>query len=182
MIKKIKLFVCRLLTFFRTIKSLKDEIEKVKSEFSTMNGKISDLNSAILKIQNDISLPTQNEKTTPIPKPIKPEERRQEILFAPAPDKDGSFNVSAVVSSENKTSSFYKFTLSDGQKAKFEFINSERAIIDALNSYEMILKPVCKFKNALNQNAKRIRTTKEGIVIKQNDKWVLDTKAEISYG
>jgi len=150
----------------------------------TLNRKISDLNDAISKLQNDIGnlSPTQNPKAVSISKPIqRQEEKKQEILFAPAPDKDGSFNVSVVVSSENQSSSFYKFTLLDSERAKFEFINSERAIRDAVSSYEMILKPVCTFKNALNQNARRITTTKEGIVIKQNDKWILDTKAEITY-
>jgi hypothetical protein len=185
--------------YYKRLDRHRDELEKLKSNnFNSINSRntnnpqferttnrnISDINDAIRKLQNDIGnlSPTQNPKAVLISKPIeRQEEKKQEILFAPAPDKDGSFNVSVVVSSENQSSSFYKFTLLDSQRAKFQFINSERAIRDAVSSYEMILKPVCTFKNALNQNAKRIRTTKEGIVTKQNDKWILDTKAEITY-
>jgi len=185
---------------FKRLDRHRDELEKLKSNNNlnptnfrntnnsqfeqTTSRAISDLNKAIRKLQNDIGnlSSTQNPKAVSMSKPIqRQEEKKQEILFAPAPDKDGSFNISVVVSSENQSSSFYKFTLLDSQKAKFEFINSERAIRDAVSSYEMILKPVCTFKNALNQNAKRIRTTKEGIFIKQNDKWILETKAEITY-
>jgi len=112
--------------------------------------------------------------------PLK-EAPKQIILFAPAPDKDGSFNGSVVVPVENQSSSFYKFTLIDKNRAEFEFINNDRAVRDALSSYEMILKPVCTFNNALNQNAKRIITNKKGIVVQNNNKWTLNTKSEITY-
>jgi hypothetical protein len=116
-------------------------------------------------------------------RPNEKQEKRREILFAPAPNSNGSFNASVVTPLENQSSSFFKFTLLDGfpQKAEFEFINNERAIKDALSSYELILKPVCKFNNALNQNAKKIITSKVGLVEKQNDKWLVKNKAEITY-
>lgn len=110
-------------------------------------------------------------------------EQKSEIFFASIPNKDGSFNINAVTNSINPTASFYKFTITDShsQKASFEFLNEERAIKDATNAPERILRPVCKINNALNQNAKRIRTVTPGIVIKQNDRWILDFPAEIEY-
>ena len=69
-----------------------------------------------------------------------------------------------------------------GQKAKFEFLgNDERAVKDATNAPERILRPACKINNALNQNAKIIKTISQGTVIKQNGKWIIDTLAEIQY-
>ncbi|MCB0537424.1 MAG: hypothetical protein KDE33_07830 [Bacteroidetes bacterium] len=148
---------------------------------------ISDMNDSISKLQNDVSILSQDKivktETKGIQQTAKIQEKKREVLFAPAPNNNGTFNASVVTSSENQSSSFYQFTLLDGfpQKAEFEFINSERAIKDALSSYELILKPVCKFNNALNQNAKRINTSKVGIVERQNDKWVVIDKAEITY-
>lgn len=108
---------------------------------------------------------------------------KAEILFAPIPNRDGSFTATNVTSIENPSSSFYKFTITDSlsQRAAFEFLNVERAIKDATSSPELILTPVCKIKNALNQNAKQIKTIKPGTVVKQNDKWVVDKPAEIEY-
>ena len=114
---------------------------------------------------------------------IQSENQRVEILYAPIPNKDGSFSAANVTSIENQSSSFYKFTIIDNssQRASFEFLNVERAIKDATSRPEMILNPVCKVRNALNQNAKRIKTIEPGIVIKQNDKWILDKSAEVEY-
>ena len=159
------------------------ELKSDNSKFEgTTNKIISNLKEVISELRGKIQLiQKQNEQHAIYKQQQRQEEKKPTILFAPAPDKDGSFSVSVVVSSENQSSNFYKFTLLDGQKAKFEFINSARAIRDAVSSYEMILQPVCTFKNALNQNVKRIRTNKKGTVIKENDKWVLYEKAEITY-
>jgi hypothetical protein len=110
-------------------------------------------------------------------------QQKVEVFFASIPNRDGSFNINAVTNSINPTASFYKFTITDShsQKAAFEFLNEERAIKDATNAPERILRPVCKINNALNQNARRIRTVTPGTVIRQNDKWVLDFPAEIEY-
>jgi hypothetical protein len=110
-------------------------------------------------------------------------QQKFEVFFASIPNKDGSFNINAVTNFINPTASFYKFTITDShsQRASFEFLNEERAIKDATNAPERILRPVCKINNALNQNAKKIKTITPGIVIKQNDRWILDFPAEIEY-
>lgn len=147
---------------------------------------ISDLNSAITSLQNDIArlnMKLQGNFETPQSTPQVEKQQRIETLYAPIPNKDGSFTATNVTSIENQSSSFYKFTITDNlsQKATFEFLNVERAIKDATSSPELILNPVCRIKNALNQNAKRIRTITPGVVVKHNDKWIVEKPAEIEY-
>jgi hypothetical protein len=146
---------------------------------------ISELNTAISKLQNELNSLTNQQKpqianSIPLQQQKSP---KLEFLYAPIPSKDGTFNANSVQPMENQSSSFYKFTITEGDsiKATFEFLNVERAIKDATSSPELILNPVCKIKNALNQNAKKIRTIKPGIVIKQNDKWIVSEPAEIIY-
>jgi hypothetical protein len=151
---------------------------------------ISDLNLAINSLQSDVGrLSFKEQSQTDFqepysnPTPQVEKQQRLEILFAPIPNRDGSFNASKVTSTEDQSASFYKFTITDNlsQKATFEFFNVERAIKDATSSPELILNPVCRIKNALNQNAKRIKTVKPGSVEKQNDKWIVYQLAEIEY-
>lgn len=147
---------------------------------------ISDLNSAITSLQSDIAklnMKLQGNFETFQPTPQVEKQQRIETLYAPIPNKDGSFTATNVTSIENQSSSFFKFTITDNlsQKATFEFLNVERAIKDATSSPELILNPVCRIKNALNQNAKRIRTITPGVVVKHNDKWIVEKPAEIEY-
>ncbi len=148
---------------------------------------ISDLNSAITVLQSDVAklnMKSQdNFETSSSQSQQISKKQRADILYAPIPNKDGSFTATNVTNIENQSSSFYKFTITDNlsQKATFEFLNVERAIKDATSSPELILNPVCRIKNALNQNAKRIKTTTPGTVVKQNDKWIVDKPAEIEY-
>ena len=147
---------------------------------------ISDLNSAITSLQSDVArlnIKLQGNFEPSQPTPQDEKQQRIETLYAPIPNKDGSFTATNVTSIENQSSSFFKFTITDNlsQKATFEFLNVERAVKDATSSPELILNPVCRIKNALNQNAKRIRTVTPGVVVKHNDKWILEKPAEIEY-
>lgn len=152
---------------------------------------ISDLNLAINSLQSEVgrlSLKEQSQSDfqQPLlnPTPKVETQQRLEILYATIPSREGSFNINAVSTSINPTASFYKLTITDtlGQKAKFEFLgNDERAVKDATNAPDRILRPACKINNALNQNAKRIKTVKHGSVEKHNDKWIVSQLAEIEY-
>jgi hypothetical protein len=151
---------------------------------------ISDLNSAITSLQSDVArLNMRLHGNFDSPQSFSShasqveKQQRVETLYAPIPNRDGTFTATNVTGIENPSSSFYKFTITDSlsQRATFEFLNVERAIKDATSSPELILNPVCKIKNALNQNAKKIRTVKPGTVVKQNDKWIVDKPAEIEY-
>ena len=96
----------------------------------TINRNISDMNDSISKLQNEVSILSQSSmaksEIKSIQRPNEKQEKRREILFAPAPNSNGSFNASVVTPLENQSSSFFKFTLIDGfpQKAEFEFINN----------------------------------------------------------
>lgn len=148
---------------------------------------ITEINNAISKLQMEVGTLTMSmqQKSNQVVTSVSSTEKPQkfEILYAPIPNRDGSFNASKVTGTEDQSASFYKFTITDilSQKATFEFLNVERAIKDATSSPELILNPVCRIKNALNQNAKRIKTVKPGTVVKQNDKWIVDQPAEIEY-
>ncbi len=147
---------------------------------------ISDLNSALTSLQNDfarLNMKLQGNFETPQSTPQVEKQQRIETLYAPIPNRDGSFTATNVTSIEDSSSSFYKFTITDNlsQKATFEFLNVERAIRDATSSPELILNLVCRINNALNQNAKRIRTITPGVVVKHNDKWIVEKPAEIEY-
>lgn len=156
---------------------IEQDIKKIKSELSDLDIRLSILdNKSLLSGLNGPLVPLEK---SPIEQILKPE-----ILYASIPTKDGSFNENAVTNTMNPTASFYKFIIIDsfGKKANFEFLgNEERAVKDATNAPERILRPACKINNALNQNAKRIKTIAPGIVIKQNGKWEVDTLAEIEY-
>ena len=145
-------------------------IRKLDVSLSMLRGDIEKGDSSGNNINNQTRVVEQQPKT--------------EILYASIPSRDGFFNENAVSNAINPTASFYKLTITDtlGQKAKFEFLgNDERAVKDATNAPERILRPACSINNALNQNAKRIRTISHGTVIKQNGKWIIDTLSEIEY-
>jgi len=159
---------------------------KELQEFRTyVDNKLSDLIESIQRIQRDGSNngKSNENKYAAYSAPYVSQSNKAEIFFASIPNKDGSFSDLAITKAINPTASFYKFTMLDAysQKASFEFLNEERAIKDATNAPERILRPVCKIVNALNQNATRIKTLTPGTVTKQNDKWILNTPAEIEY-
>lgn len=109
---------------------------------------------------------------------------KAETFYASIPSKSGHFNENAISNAINPTASFYKITVTDsfGQKANFEFLgNDERAVKDATNEPDRILRPACKINNALNQSAKKIKTINPGTVIKRDGKWEILTLAEIEY-
>ena len=156
---------------------IEDKISETKKEVSRLDDSISLLRGGIEKEGNSGN--NFNSQTT-----VVEQEPKTEILYASIPSREGFFNENAVSNTINPTASFYKLTITDalGQKGKFEFLgNDERAVKDATNAPERILRPACKINNALNQNAKRIKTISQGIVIKQNGKWIIDTLAEIEY-
>lgn len=176
----------------RKILSLEKNINKLlqntnfDSFINTTKNQINVLRSDVAKVKNNISNLQFNSEIQQVkPQPIINinYQKKSEILFAPSPNNDGSFDISSVSSVEDQSSSFYKFTVINNNPnyATFEFLNVERAIKDATSNPEMIIEKVCNTQNALNQNATRINTIKPGRVKKQNDKWVVELRAEIKY-
>ncbi len=156
----------------------------IEDKISETNKAISRLDVSLSMLRGDIEKGGNSGNNFSNQTRVVEQQPKTEILYASIPSRDGFFNENAVSNAINPTASFYKLTITDtlGQKAKFEFLgNDERAVKDATNAPERILRPACKINNALNQNAKRIKTISQGTVIKQNGKWIIDTLAEIEY-
>ncbi|MCW3105724.1 MAG: hypothetical protein JWQ09_230 [Segetibacter sp.] len=164
-----------------SIRELAEYKKSIESQMIGALSAISTLQKQVGQIEN--SLPKQQENSfNTSPSSIQQEkQQKNDFFYSSIPEKDGSFNESAITNSMNPTSSYYKFTIKDSHTATFEFINDERAVKDATNSPELILYPVCKIKGSSSQGAKKIRTITHGTVVKRNDKWELGTKAEILY-
>jgi hypothetical protein len=120
------------------------------------------------------------------------EERRKELIleeykpknvigYMSIPNRNGSFNSANISKSPNESSSFYQIEdLGNGQIA-LTFFNNLRAVQDASSAPEITLKSIMNPKDALNQNTKKITTTKPAIFKKEDDKYVLVSKGEIYY-
>lgn len=148
-----------------------------------INQRVIDLEESIRNIQKDNHLyqttqqPKQTVQIKNIPKLIQKE--IQKFVYAKTPISDKIFNASDVT--ENKDGKFYKFLIKDNNLAEFEFFNTENSAKRAVNAPDSFLYPACEETEPLNQNAKRIITNKPGIVIKQDDKWIVKEKAQITY-
>ena len=148
-----------------------------------INQRVIDLEESIRNIQKDNHLyqttqqPKQTVQVKNIPKLIQKE--IQKFVYAKTPISDKIFNASDVT--ENKDGKFYKFLIKDNNLAEFEFFNTENSAKRAVNAPDSFLYPACEETEPLNQNAKRIITNKPGIVIKQDDKWIVKEKAQITY-
>ena len=168
----------------KTVGNFRDDWKNnMEEKISEANMQINKLDVALSMLRGDIDKGSiiSNSYSN---QPRVDQQPKVEILYASIPSKDGFFNENAISNTINPTASFYKLTIIDalGQKAKFEFLgNDERAVKDATNAPDRILRPACKINNALNQNAKRIKTVSQGTVIKQNGKWIIDILAEIEY-
>lgn len=147
-----------------------------------INQKILDLKFAVERLQNTKTISTspsvqKTSYTKNIPQSIQKEIQR--FVYAKTPISDKVFNASDVT--ENKDGKFYKFLIKDNNLAEFEFFNTENSAIRAVNAPDSFLYPACEETELLNQNAKRIITNKPGIAIKQDDKWIVKEKAQITY-
>jgi hypothetical protein len=169
----------------KTVSNLKNNWQsEIEDKISETNKAVSRLDVSLSMLRGDIEKGGNSGNNFSNQTRVVEQQPKTEILYASIPSRDGFFNENAVSNAINPTASFYKLTITDtlGQKAKFEFLgNDERAVKDATNAPERILRPACKINNALNQNAKRIKTISQGTVIKQNGKWIIDTLAEIEY-
>lgn len=180
-----------------SIKRHRNEIEYLKSSLNqsnnhsqsnsqferNINQKITDLNFAIEKLQKDNSN-SQIHKQTQIEQTKHTHQSNQKetekFVYAKTPIAEKIFNAFDI--SEEKDGKFYKFTITNNKnQAEFEFFNTENSAKRAVNSPDNFLYFVCEEIEPLNQNAKKIITNKKGIAIKQDDKWIVTEKAQITY-
>lgn len=112
-----------------------------------------------------------------------PDKPKQEVFYMATPNEDGTFDVAGRSNEFRGTQSLYRFTAEAGNnnKATFCFYSDEAGLQDAVNYPHTYITPVCDPQNALNQNARSIRTIRTGTAEKRNDKWVVTTKTQISY-
>jgi hypothetical protein len=147
-----------------------------------INQKISDLNIAMERLQNNntVSSTSSEQKTSQVKNiPLTNQKETQKFVYAKTPISDKVFNAFDVT--ENKEDKFYKFLLKDNNQAEFQFFNTENSAIRAVNAPDSFLYPACEETEPLNQNAKKIITNKPGLAIKQDDKWIVKEKAQITY-
>jgi hypothetical protein len=186
-------------TLKESAKRHRDEIEDLKNKKSIFNQsnnknqnnsrferdvyqKISDLNIAIERLQNtNTNSSTPSENRTNQVKTIQRTNQKeiQKFVYAKTPISDKVFNALDVT--EDKDGKFYKFLIKENNLAKFEFFNTENSAIRAVNAPDSFLYPACEETEPLNQNAKKIITNKPGLAIKQDDKWIVKEKAQITY-
>jgi hypothetical protein len=144
--------------------------------------KISELNLAIERLQNSNSTSSVSSvhKTNQVKNISQPKPKEnQKFVFAKTPIEDKVFNAFDVT--DVKDGKFYKFLLKENNQAEFEFFNTENSAKRALNAPDSFLYPACEETEPLNQNANKIITIKPGIAIKQENKWIVKEKAQITY-
>ena len=105
-----------------------------------------------------------------------------EILFFPAPNLDGTFQVSWGEKVFKNGLSVYRFKIIDKKTAHFWVAENEDVYGRAITSYNNILLPVCEEKNLLGLNHTKIVNEKVGGIAKlNNDIWEVVQKAKIRY-
>lgn len=133
-----------------------------------------------LQNSNIISSASSTHKTRQVKNILQPKPKEtQKFVFAKTPIEDKVFNAFDVT--DDKDGKFYKFLLKENNLAEFEFFNSGNSAKRALNAPDSFLYTACEETEPLNQNANKIITIKPGIAIKQENKWIVKEKAQITY-
>lgn len=144
---------------------------------------IEEINEAIRRLQmasssSNLASSSSQKKVEKINLESVPKEP-QKFVYAKTPIADKVFNAFDVT--DDKDGKFYKFLLKENNLAEFEFFNSGNSAKRALNAPDSFLYTACEETEPLNQNANKIITIKPGIAIKQENKWIVKEKAQITY-
>lgn len=145
------------------------------SEIGRITNSIQKLEKELSKLNNDLTetgnKPPSNSSTTPF--------NSEDIFYMMSPVDNYFYEPYKIL---NNKESIYKFNVKPNKKeAEFEiYLNSVR-ITDVLNNSESYIKPACNEDNLPNSNTSSIRTTKNGQVFLEGEKWIIKTKAEIKY-
>lgn len=108
-------------------------------------------------------------------------EVKKEHFFLSTPNANGSFNDSSASAVYKEGASIYKFTKEAFNRATFCIDERDASVKMALQYPDKNIDPVCEASNAYNPKATRIITREMGVAELKGDKWVLNTKAKISY-
>ncbi|MCD4675420.1 MAG: hypothetical protein K8S18_05415 [Desulfobacula sp.] len=158
-----------------TVKSLKNETEKLKRKNSELKQKTTQSQNDTLK--PEIKPETENTHEWEIKQPEKVTLK----LFFSMPESDDRFIVNNGESS-NDGRKYYRIEYIEGSEmGELFYITGDRDK-RAINRLESYLKPACDIENIINaDSATNIEFIKPGKVILINDSWVIDSdnKAKI---
>lgn len=153
----------------QTNKNLREDIYKLKNELSKVKNQ-----------SEQKELETLNEESTIQQELVgtNDQEKKLKFLYYDIPEEDGSF----VVLDGKVTSvarSYYKIEYLEGDTRGDLYYRSGNLDASALSQIDYFLKPVCEIENSTLQNPSTIEVLSNGIVLKQEDKWVVDKKIKI---
>ena len=114
----------------------------------------------------------------------KPEPDEVKVFYLSTPNSNGSFNASSANPVYRIGASIYRFEKTGTNTATFRIDERETSLKLALQYPERNIDPVCETSGKFNPNARKIITEpgKEGQALLEGDKWVVKSKAKISYG
>lgn len=172
----------------------KNESNNSREGVATQN-EVKALMERINDLENMVKILREKSETPVVPPPVAPltkevipvevpqpvVETRKEIFFLSTPNLNGSFNESSASATFREGASIYRFTKESFNKATFCIDEREASIKLALQYPDKSIDPVCEALNAYNARATKIVTKKPGTAELKGDKWVIQTKAKISY-
>ncbi|SFW83340.1 hypothetical protein [Chitinophaga sancti] len=189
------------------ISPIKKEVKKIQENMSSDgkgNGKdkyaskekledyitrITDLEALVQQLREKIDRlvappptpPVSPAQKAPVQEKQPVAEAKKEFFFLSTPNSNGTFNVSSASASYREGATIYRFVKDSFNKASFCIDEREASIKLALQYPDKSIDPVCDALNAYNAKATKIVTQKPGTAELQGDKWVLMTKAKITY-
>ncbi|GEM_PF-1740463 len=158
----------------------KSDVER----FIQNSDKISELNDALSKLQNRISI---LEYSSAIPNQViqkqQPTETYQtntdEVFYMMKPVDDYFPNSNK---SYQKNDTVYRFTVkSNKTEALFEIHTGGAPVNDIAKRNEAYIKPACEEENMPGNPVNNIITKRKGVASLEGDKWIIKSKAIIRY-
>ena len=158
----------------------KSDVER----FIQNSDKISELNDAISKLQNRISI---LEYSSTIPSQViqkqQPTETYQtsadEVFYMMKPVDDYFPNSNK---SYQKNDTVYRFTVNSNKtEALFEIHTGGAPVNDIAKRNEAYIKPACEEENMPGSPVNNIITKRKGVASLEGDKWIIKSKAIIRY-
>ena len=155
-----------------------------KNQYGDIMKRINDLEALTKRLKEDqvqtIAAPILPEAV--ISKEVPQEvEVKKEHFYLSTPNANGSFNDSSTSAIYKEGASIYKFTKESFNRATFCIDEREASVKLALQYPDKNIAPACEALNAYNAKATRIKTREAGVAELKGDKWVVNTKAKISY-
>jgi len=157
------------------------QIKELREELTALRQKLDRLPAGRLTVD---TLAEETKTPEVIPKDVPPQDKaetRQEVFYLSTPTQEGNFNTQSATASYREGASIYRVTRLSPDRGQFQIDEHETAVRLALQYISLRIQPCCTPVNAYDQDAKRIRVIKPGLLERQGDKWVVLEKSEISY-